>query len=118
MATIETKPARVISTMLGREHHGIPTCWVTLNYGDGTGQGFGGYDLRHYGYAMVQGIIDAVGAETWESLKGMNVRVRSDESRILAIGHATEEQWYAPGGSLADRHSAAAAAVRAPEVRP
>jgi len=92
---IETRNARVVSTFIGKEDHGIPTCSVRLDYG-GSVQSFGGWDLRHYGYAMIQGILDAVGAESWETLQGMHVRARCESTKIYALGHIIEDRWYAP----------------------
>ena len=43
----EIKNARIRSTMLGREDHGILTFMIDLEYGGG-GQGFGGYGLDEY----------------------------------------------------------------------
>lgn len=89
------KNAVITSTFLGKEDHGIPTCYVHLDFGDSM-QGFGGWDLRHYGYAMIMGILEAVGAESWEKLSGMNCRIRGRATKLEAIGHVVKDQWYEP----------------------
>jgi hypothetical protein len=88
---------KITGTKIEREDHGIPTCWVSVE-GNGCGVSFGGYDLRHYGSDMLMKIIEAVGAHSWESLKGLNCRIRSDGlgSTAKAIGHIVEDRWYEP----------------------
>lgn len=97
--------AKIISTHLGNESHGILSFMVQLDYG-GSVQGFGGYDLRHYGIKPVLRILEVVGAETWESLIGKPCRARVGDGwngTIEAIGHYLEDRWYdikAEGGPL------------------
>lgn len=92
---MEIRNARIESTMLGIEDHGIPTCVLKLDYG-GLLQNFGGYDLRHYGVTMITGILNAVGAPSWEDLIGEHVRVKCDQGKVYAIGHIIEDKWYQP----------------------
>lgn len=91
----EEKNAIIKGTMLGNEDHGIPTCFVYLDFG-GSGQGFGGYDLRHYGLKMINKIIETVGAKSWEDLPGKHCRVRGSHAKLRAIGHIIEDKWYEP----------------------
>ena len=91
----EIKNAKIIHTHLGYEDHGIPTCQIVLDYG-GTQQGFGGYDLRRYGFEMVQKILDTVGVDRWEKLVGQHCRAQSTHTKIEAIGHLLEDRWYNP----------------------
>lgn len=91
----EIKNAVIRSTMLGLEDHGIPTCSLMLDY-SGSGQGFGGYDLRHHGIKMVTEICRVVGVEKWESLPGKVCRVKSNGGRLHAIGNIIEDRWYEP----------------------
>lgn len=97
MSKPEIINARIVSTFLGLEDHGIPTCSVGMDYGS-AGQSFGGYDLRHYGSGMLTGILEAVGAPSWEELVGMNCRVYASHDKVHAIGHIVEDRWYSPKG--------------------
>lgn len=107
---IETKNARILSTMLGTEDHGILTCWLHLEY-DGSGQGFGGYaldapngkrntDFKRIGCAwgmqLIKAILETVGVEKWEDLPGKYIRVMAEHSKVHGIGHIIKENWFAP----------------------
>jgi len=92
---MEIKNAKIESTQLGKEDHGIPTCFITLDYGS-AGQGFGGYDLRYYGIEMIIRILEVVDVEKWEDLVGKYVRVKIEDGLIQAIGHITKDSWYNP----------------------
>jgi hypothetical protein len=94
MSGREIRNARIRSTMLGREDHGIPTAFVHLEW-EGAGQGFGGYDLRHH-TGFVQNVLDTVGVSAWEKLPGTVVRVDSDDCKAYRIGHAIDDRWYEP----------------------
>ena len=99
--------ARITSTMLGIEDHGILTCFIHL-LGDGWGCGFGGYVLDQWDDAHKQrvgtafaadcilGILAAVGVEKWEDLPGKYVRAKTEGpgGGILAIGHIVEDRWF------------------------
>lgn len=79
-------PARIKSTHLGYEDHGIFTSWVHVE-GKGWGQGVGGYslDTKSVGDkgrqptilcgALVQETILALGVRKWEDLPGVRVYV-------------------------------------------
>lgn len=94
----EITNAKITSTMLGLEDHGIPTCFVNLEW-PGAGQGFGGYDLRHYGIEFITKTCAAVGVEKWEDLRGKVCRIRHDHRKVYAIGHIVEDRWYEPEAS-------------------
>lgn len=85
------------ATTLGLEDHGIPTAFVMIKF-DGSGQGFGGYDLRGPQSMLnfVMGVQKAVGVSDWSKLKGAYCRVRRDSDRgpIVAIGHIVEDRWF------------------------
>ena len=100
--------ARINSTMLGIEDHGIFTAWLTLS-GEGWGQGFGGYaldsydavlgrriDSNGYGLEFVRGVMRAVGVDSWEKLKGSLVRVEREDGLIVGIGHIVDDMWFYP----------------------
>lgn len=92
---MEIKNAKIKGTMLGNEDHGIPTCFLYLDYG-GSQQGFGGYDLRHYGIKMITRILEVVGVETWGDLDGEYVRAEIIDGLVKGIGHITDDVWYRP----------------------
>lgn len=100
--------------MIGQEDHGILTCYVMLDYG-GSGQGFGGYALdtavkdaegkflrregTAFGMQFIQNILDTIGVEKWEDLKGKHCRVELTEhgwGKILRIGHFLNDKWFNP----------------------
>lgn len=93
---MEIKNAKIESTMLGFEDHGIFTYMIYV--GDGSsGQGFGGYSLGgNYTDAVIKGLLKTVGVDKWEDLKGSFVRVKSEEGRLVEIGHLMEEKWFDP----------------------
>lgn len=96
---LETHNARIESTFLGREDHGIPTCFVRLKFERGT-QTFGGYDLRAHGYDFIDRILVAVGVEKWEDLRGQMVRIKAEHVKVHAIGHIIEDRWFCPAEDL------------------
>jgi hypothetical protein len=99
--------AKIGSTMLGSEDHGILTLFVNVE-GDGWGQGFGGYALdgpwderqkirlpsAECG-RWINGILNALEIERWEKLPGTIVRVKRGDTQVLeAIGHAYKDRWF------------------------
>lgn len=105
--TIEN--ARIVSTMLGREDHGILTCYVHLE-GNGMVVGWGGYafdswddSLKRrvgaaYGMEFIAAVLDVAGVERWEQLPGAYVRLESQGwgGRATRIGHITKDLWFDP----------------------
>ena len=103
--SVEIKNAKIISTMLGVEDHGIFSFWLILNYGTFSGQGFGGYCLDNYdkekkirvgtafGCQVIMRILKVVGVEKWEDLVNKYVRIKSNQSEILEIGNIIENKW-------------------------
>lgn len=105
------KNARIKSTHLGREDHGIMTCYLHLEY-EGAGQGFGGYALdnpvkdedgkflrregRAYGMEFICAILRTLEVDSWEKLPGTHLRVDADFHEIKAIGHIIKEKWFNP----------------------
>jgi len=99
--------ARIESTMLGIEDHGIMTFMITLDYG-GSGQGYGGYAFDSYnketkkrvgsafGIEAIRSLLEAVGVTCWEDLEGKYVRVEREEGwsgKIYSVGHIVEPNW-------------------------
>lgn len=96
----ETKNATIKDTMLGFEGHGILTAMITLDYG-GSCQGYGGYRMDggndDFLAKSIIGILNVVGVDSWESLKGKHIRVEKEDSwngKILRIGNFLEEKWF------------------------
>lgn len=99
--------AIITGTKLGIEDHGMMTCMITCE-GDHWGQGFGGYGLAvydkakdkeigtAYGMEFVMRILEAVGVENWEDLKGTHVRIDKTHTKVLGIGHILKDQWFYP----------------------
>ena len=92
---MEIKNAKITGTSLGNDDRG-PSFWVFVDY-DAGGQGFGGYKLGgKFTDYVIMGILNAVGVDKWEDLKGKPIRVKGDNSKIQAIGHYLKDQWFDP----------------------
>ncbi len=92
---IEEKNAVIESTMLGFEDHGIMTFMLHLNYGSG-GQGAGGYSFDEKtgkGMSIIPKILKTLKVDKWENLKGLNIKVKSEHSKVHAIAHFLEDDW-------------------------
>lgn len=106
--------AKIKSTMLGFEDHGIFTAYITLE-GDGWGQGFGGFTFCEpikdggrflyrrgtaYAASYIMALLKALDLERWEQLPGTLVRYRrsggGSMGKIESIGHIYKEQWFTP----------------------
>lgn len=99
--------ARITSTMLGIEDHGIMTFFITVEWSGG-GVGIGGYNLdanatndhgiRQGGaaYQAIRCILETVGVDSWEKLKGQLVRIDEDGAgtRVSKIGNIIKDQWF------------------------
>lgn len=87
--------AKISGTELGGNERG-PSFWVYLDYG-GAGQGFGGYRLGgEFTHYVIMGILEAVGVDSWEQLKGKPVRAKIEDGTIVAIGHFLDDKWFTP----------------------
>lgn len=88
--------------------HGILSMWVLLNYGDSSGQGFGGYCLFqphrfnngereqwHCGL-WVWTLLQVCDVEKLSQCKGKVVRAIYNDSGVYAIGHAIKDVWLCP----------------------
>jgi len=93
----EIKNAKIDSTMLGYESHGILTYYIYISYGGSACQAFGGYSLGgEYTTQVIQTILRTVGVEKWEDLKDKHIRVECDNSKIYRIGNILEYKWFDP----------------------
>jgi hypothetical protein len=92
---MEIENARIESTHLGFEDHGIFSLNVAFT-GPGWGQGTGHLFADKGTSDLIKPIIRAVGVEKWEDLPGKNCRIRrsSQLGRIEAIGNLMEDKWF------------------------
>ena len=105
--TYYAKVARIKSTHLGTEDHGILTAYLHVE-GDGWGIGVGGYGLdtydeerkervpTAYGLDHIVQMARTVGASSWEKLPGREVLVLFDSENSLGatakgIAHISDE---------------------------
>jgi len=103
----EIKNAKIKSTMLGYEDHGIFTCSLWLDYG-GSSQCFGGYGFDFYdkelkmrtgtayGLNFIIGILKTLEIRKWEDLIGQNIRVEAEDNSVIRIGHFLKNIWFDP----------------------
>lgn len=101
------KNAKIVSTMLGREDHGIMTFMLHIKFDSGTHCGIGGYVLDEYdpvnkvrifkpkSMKVISKILDVVGVNSWEELSGQYIRFEDNGwgSRITKIGNFMEDKW-------------------------
>lgn len=99
--------AKVKSTHLGMEDHGIFTAMIHLEW-DHAGQGFGGYMLdtynkekdkrvgTEYGMEFIRRLLETLELEKWEDLPGTFVRIEQTHTKILRIGHLLKDKWFDP----------------------
>ena len=104
---MEIKNAIIESASLSMADHGCITFNIGLN-GGGWGCSFGGYCLGHgylgaehfdespYALEAIMRIMDTVGVERLEDLRGKVVRTKSEGwgSKIDAIGNVLEDKWF------------------------
>ena len=104
---MEIKNAKITSTILGREDHGIMTFMIFVEFG-GCGCGIGGYCLDYYDkntqtsvfhirdMEAISKILDVVGVDKWEDLPGKYIRVKDNGwgSTIDEIGNLMEDKWF------------------------
>lgn len=106
--------AKIHSTFLGYEDHGILTASIELRF-EGGGQSFGGWSFDEpieHGTSrprkatpvcgeFIRSITSLFGK--WESLPGQYVRMYKHEGHpgpIIAIGHIVEDRWVALIGQV------------------
>lgn len=94
---MEIVNAKIESTNLGFEGHGVFSFMLHLDYGGG-GQGFGGYALGgEYTNQVIKGILKTLDVENWEDLPGTFVRVKREQrGKIHEIGHLLDDKWFNP----------------------
>jgi hypothetical protein len=105
---IETRNAIIKDAYITNADHGLLSAYVTLDYG-GSCQAFGGYSLylpKYFKHHNISGpnyaghfiwrVMEVASVEKWEDLIGKTVRVRSEHSKVHAIGHIVKDDWFNP----------------------
>lgn len=104
---MKIKNARISSTMLGREDHGIMTFMIYI-IADGFDCGIGGYWLDEFNSATqtrvfraesmeaISKVLEVVGVDKWEDLPGKYIRFEDNGwgSKVTKIGNIIEEKWF------------------------
>lgn len=104
---MEIRNAQITGTMLGREDHGIFTFMIDIRFG-GSSCGIGGYALDEFDASQccrvfraesmeaISRILDTVGVDSWEDLKGKYIRIVDNGwgASIDTIGNLMEERWF------------------------
>lgn len=107
MDDLPIKNARITSTKLGREDHGIFTFVIYVEIQGGACCGIGCYALdcfdkdsekrifRAESMEIISKILDVVGVDNWEDLKGKYIRIRDRGwgSTIDEIGNLMDDKW-------------------------
>ena len=104
---LEIKNAKITNVSLTMEDWGCLTFYITLD-GGGWGCNYGGYCIgKGYlgaknfqgsaaGLEVLMRIMDIVGVEKWEELKGKYCRVKTEGwgGTIQAIGNILKDEWF------------------------
>jgi len=98
---MKTRNAKIKSTFLGVEDHGILTAYLNLDY-DEMGQSFGGYcfgAISHpvgnaFGMEFIRQLLRTLEVDTWEQIPGEHCRVKQDDNKVYSIGHITKNKWF------------------------
>ena len=103
---MEIKNAKISSTMLGREDHGIMTFMIYIDACD-LACGVGRYCLDEFNPAtqtrvfrsesmeVISKILEVVGVDKWEDLPGKYIRFEDNGfgSNVTKIGNIIDEKW-------------------------
>lgn len=104
---MEIKNAKISSTMLGREDHGIMTFMIYID-AFGFTCGIGGYCLDEFNpttrtrvfraesMEVISKILEVVGVDKWEDLPGKYIRIEDNGigSIVTKIGNIIEDKWF------------------------
>lgn len=106
---METKNAIITAASITSADHGVLSAWLTLEYGGGSCQGFGGYSLylpksfKHHKIAgpnyaghFIWRVMEIAGVESWDKLVGKTIRVQAAHQGVEAIGHIVNDDWFRP----------------------
>jgi hypothetical protein len=86
---------------------------LTLDYG-GASQSFGGWCLylpKSYSHYKLQGpaghficrVMEIAGVTDWDRLEGKTIRVKADYTKVYAIGHIVNNDWFAPDADFREK---------------
>ena len=104
----EIKNVKITNVSLTMADHGCLTFYLTLE-GDGWGINYGGYCIglgflgsdsftaeNGSGLVAIMRIMDTVGVERWEDLKGKYIRIVHEGwgSSVKKIGNIIEDKWF------------------------
>lgn len=104
----EIKNVKITNVSLTMADHGCLTFYLTLE-GDGWGINYGGYCIgfgflgsdsftaeNGSGLVAIMRIMDTVGVERWEDLKGKYIRTVNEGwgSSVKKIGNIIEDKWF------------------------
>lgn len=100
-STVQERNAVIEKARITREDHGVLSVWLMLDYGDSSGQGFGGYALyaaKRFDCAgqFIWRVLDIVGVDSWDKVERKTIRVRCGHGSIEAIGHIIKDDWFVP----------------------
>lgn len=104
---MEIKNGKITNVSLTMADHGVLTFYLTIE-GGGVGFGYGGYVLGHgylgsdhfdssaKGLEAMMRIMDTVGVDCWEDLKGQYVRYEYNDwgSTVTKIGNILNDKWF------------------------
>ena len=102
------KNAKIQSTMLGREDHGIMTFMIYIEASNGFFCGVGGYCLDEFdpttktrvfraeSMEAISKILEVVGVDRWEELPGKYIRFEDNGLgfTITKIGNIIDDKWF------------------------
>lgn len=90
----EARNARIVETFLGVEDHGLFIAQIEMDYG-GSRQGF--QRILTYGgdngVTVLRQILEVVGVDNWEALRGKHCRVKGSGGFIRHIGNILDDRW-------------------------
>lgn len=108
MNGIEIKNAVIESVSINDGERGLLTAYLYLTYGKSGAQGFGGHalylpksyshhkiDLGFAGHFIFR-CMQIGGVSRWEDLNGKTIRVKAEHSKVHAIGHIVNDDWFEP----------------------
>ena len=105
---MEILNALITGTFLGYEDHGIFTFWIDVDISGGGCVGIGNYALdefshdegkrvfKGHGLEPIARILDTVGVDSWEELKGKYIRIKSEGwgTTVDEIGNLMDDKWF------------------------
>ena len=102
------KNAKIQSTLLGREDHGIMTFMIYIETSNSLFCGIGGYCLDEFdsttktrvfraeSMEVISKILEVVGVDKWEELPGKYIRFEDNGwgSTVTKIGNIIDDKWF------------------------